>query len=86
MHPSCDPADLTDYTFGSKRVHHLFCKSCGVRSFGRGDLPGWLGEFVAVSVVCLEGVSDAEMAGLEVVFRNGREDRYGEEPAVTGHL
>jgi hypothetical protein len=31
-------------------------------------------------------VSDEELSGLEVVFRDGREGRFGERPAVTGHL
>lgn len=77
---------LTDYTFGTKQVHHLFCKVCGVRAFGRGDWPGWLGEFVSVSVVCLDGVGDEELAALGTVWRNGREEKWGEEPVVKTHL
>ncbi|KAM0708915.1 hypothetical protein Q7P35_002951 [Cladosporium inversicolor] len=78
-------AHLTDYRFGAKEVQHLFCKVCGVRPFGRGE---WkeLGEFVSVNVVCLEGVSDEELVGLRVIYRNGREDEWGERPKVVGHL
>lgn len=56
-----------------------------MRAFGRGEW-GRLGEFVSVNVVCLEGVGDGELEGLEVVYRNGREGRFGERPAVTGYL
>jgi hypothetical protein len=47
-----------------------------------------LGEFVSVNVVCLEGVGDEVLEGLaeRVVFRDGREGRFGERPAVVGHL
>src|SRR5690349_412886 len=30
---------LTDYQFGKKAVHHLFCAGCGVESFARGRMP-----------------------------------------------
>lgn len=46
---------LSDYQFGKKRLHHLFCKHCGVRSFGRGAMPDGT-PMVAVNVRCLDGV------------------------------
>ena len=49
---------LTDYQWGKKRLHHLFCKHCGVRSFGRGSMPDGTA-MVAVNVRCLDGVDPA---------------------------
>ena len=48
-------AAQTDYQFGPKSIHHLFCTTCGVRSFGTGVGPdgnGW----AMVNVRCLDGV------------------------------
>ncbi len=47
--------NLTDYQFNKKVVHHLFCKTCGVRSFGRGIGPDGR-EMVAINVRCLDDV------------------------------
>lgn len=47
--------ELTDYQFGKKRIHHLFCRRCGVRSFGRGAMPDGT-PVVAINVRCLDGV------------------------------
>jgi hypothetical protein len=46
---------LTDYQFGKKQIHHLFCRRCGVRSFARGAMPDGT-PMAAVNVRCLDGV------------------------------
>lgn len=46
---------LTEYRFNKKVIAHLFCKVCGVQSFGRGT--GRDGQAtVAVNVRCLDDV------------------------------
>ena len=52
-------ARLTDYQFGKKRIHHLFCKVCGVRSFARGEGPS--GPMVAINTRCLDEVDAATL-------------------------
>ena len=49
-----EPA-LSDYQFGKKMIHHLFCSTCGIRSFARGTGPDGK-PMVAVNVRCLDGV------------------------------
>ena len=46
---------LTDYRFHSEKIAHLFCKTCGIKSFGKGSLPNGE-EMRAINVRCLEGV------------------------------
>jgi hypothetical protein len=59
---------LRDYQFAKKRIHHLFCSTCGVKSFARGTAPDG-GEMVAVNVRCLEGV---DLESLTVKHFDGR--------------
>ncbi|HEV7463202.1 MAG TPA: GFA family protein [Methyloceanibacter sp.] len=53
-------ADLTDYQFNKKVIHHLFCRNCGVSSFvkGRGSDGS---EMVGINVRCLD---DADLGEL----------------------
>ena len=46
---------LTEYRFNKKAIQHLFCKVCGIQSFGRGVAPDGR-EMVAVNARCLDGV------------------------------
>lgn len=46
---------LTDYQFNKRVIHHLFCSTCGIRSFARGTNPDGTAS-VAVNVRCLDGV------------------------------
>jgi hypothetical protein len=46
---------LTEYRFNTKKIAHLFCKVCGVHSFGRGTDPSG-NPTVMVNVRCLDGV------------------------------
>lgn len=59
-----------------------FCRTCGIRTFARGNLDALGGVFHAVSVPTLE-LSPAELASLPVRYINGREGRYEETPAHT---
>lgn len=51
---SADTA-LGDYQFGAKRLHHRFCRACGVESFAEGTMPDGTPS-VGVNLRCVEGV------------------------------
>jgi hypothetical protein len=59
---------LTDYQFAKKKIHHLFCESCGVGSYSRGIAPNGEDTF-AVNVRCLDGV---DIAALKVTPFDGK--------------
>jgi hypothetical protein len=49
----------TDYQFGKKTMHHLFCSTCGVHSFGRYGVGK--DEKVIVNVRCLKDVDPSAL-------------------------
>jgi hypothetical protein len=59
---------LTDYQFNRNIIHHLFCSTCGIRSFARGKAPDG-SDTVAINVRCLEGV---DPQSLNVTHYDGR--------------
>lgn len=78
--------DLTDYQFGARKIHHQFCRHCGVHSFGWGDLADLGGKVYAVNVNCLDNLDPAELAGAPVTFVDGRNDNWQSPPDETRHL
>jgi hypothetical protein len=54
---------LTDYQFAKKNVHHLFCSTCGIRSFATGTGPGGKKMYM-VSLRCLDDF-DADALPIE---------------------
>jgi len=61
-------ASLTDYQFGKQRIHHLFCKTCGIKSFARGARPDG-SPTVAINTRCLD---DVDSGALNVQAFDGR--------------
>ena len=76
---------LSDYQFGPHRIHHMFCKTCGIKCFGRGRGPDGK-ELIAVLVSTIENVPDGELAAAPIMYVDGRNDDFGKAPAETRHL
>lgn len=81
-----DPAEVIDYRFASQRVHWPFCKTCGVRMYGNGDIPEVGGEFYSVSLACLDDVNLDDLVQAPVNFADGRHDNWWNPPAESRHL
>jgi len=77
---------LSDYRFGTLSGHHLFCRTCGVRPFGRGYIEQIGGDYVSINLGCLDDAEPAELAEAPVTYSNGRDNAWWEAPAETRHL
>ena len=61
--------EQTEYQFNKKKIHHMFCPTCGIGSYSYGTGPDG-SKMVAVNVRCLEGV---DAATLTTTLFNGRD-------------
>jgi hypothetical protein len=71
---------LGDYSWGPKNAHFMFCKHCGIHTFGRGDMPEIGGAYVSVNVNCLDGVDPAT---LKEIHWDGRHNNWQAGPRDT---
>jgi hypothetical protein len=74
------PDSLSTYRCNTRTEAHRFCPVCGVRVFHTGVSPRW-GEYVAVSVACLDDVDDGEVKAAPVTRLDGRNDSWAPLPA-----
>jgi hypothetical protein len=77
---------LSDYRFGSKQGSHLFCKTCGVRTFERGHVKEIGGDYVSIRIASLDGVDLNEIISAPTRYANGRDNKWWEPPAEMRHL
>ena len=77
---------LSDYQYNTKSVHHPFCRTCGVRTFGHGHLKQIGGDYVAIRLSALDDADPAELATAPVNYCNGRDNDWWHQPAETRHL
>lgn len=77
---------LSDYQFGTKSGHHLFCRTCGVTPFGRGYVEQIGGPYASINLAALDDADPTELAEAPVRFMNGRDDAWFEPPAETRHM
>jgi hypothetical protein len=61
--------NLQDYRFNTHKIEHMFCKTCGVRSFARGKMRDG-SDTAAINVRCLAGV---DLDTLTLTKVNGRD-------------
>jgi hypothetical protein len=78
--------ELGDYQFGRKVGHHLFCRHCGVRAFGRGYVKEIGGDYVSVQLAALDNVDPQELIAAPVRYADGRHDNWTAPPKETRHL
>jgi hypothetical protein len=76
----------SDYRFGSKQGSHLFCSTCGVRTFERGHVKEIGGDYVSIKLASLDDVDPKELIEAPVRYANGRDNKWRESPAETRHL
>ena len=79
-------SSLSDYQYGKKTSHHLFCRRCGISSFEWGVDRNLGGKFYAVKVNCLDNATPDELIGAPVTYLDGRHDNYKVAPAEVRHL
>jgi hypothetical protein len=77
-------SELTEYQFGRRKIHHRFCKRCGLRPFSHGE-PGGK-QFYAINLACLDNATPAELVQAPVAFVDGLHDDFKSAPKETRHL
>ena len=63
----------------SPNLHYRFCKTCGVRTAGRGEHGPRGGPFYFIAVASLDDADPDELAA-SIRYVDGRHDQFGQPP------
>jgi hypothetical protein len=77
---------LTDYRFGTMQGHHLFCRTCGIHAFSRGDIPQLGGAFVSIQLASLDDATPEELIAAPLAYGDGLNNAWWNPPAEVRHL
>jgi len=67
-------------------IAFYFCRTCGIRTPGRGEMEAMGGAFYAVQVALLDDIDTEELAAAPIRYTDGRHDRYDRTPADVRFL
>jgi hypothetical protein len=62
-------------------IQFHFCKTCGIRTPGQGNMEAMGGPFYAVQVSLLEDIDPDELAAAPVLYVDGRHDHFDRAPS-----
>lgn len=77
---------LSDYQFGTFSNHHLFCKTCGCRLFGKGYVEEIGGDYVSIVLSCLEDIQPEELIAAPITYFDGLNNNWWNKPTEVRHL
>jgi len=79
---------LTEYQFNARNSHHMFCKHCGVHTFGWAEDADVGGKFYTPKIACLDNLTreDIEVLMQHVIYVDGRNDNFHSQPPEIRHL
>jgi hypothetical protein len=77
---------LTTYGFGRGAIHHQFCRTCGIKPFGRGDMEAMGGVFYGINIACLDEPAPETFAAGVISYEDGRHDAWSKPPMEKRHL
>lgn len=75
-------AELSRYS--SNPMHH-FCKHCGIKMFGRVEMPDGTKQAV-VAVAVLDDLDPRALVAAPIHYCDGRHDRFDRKPEYVEHL
>ena len=76
---------LAEYRFGRGVARHRFCRHCGVHVFAQNHVEALGGDYISLSLTCLD-VAPQWLAAVPITYLNGFDEDWTAPPAVTAHM